>query len=171
MVSAEAVSIVLLVLVFACIATGFVFGERENHVYPERWRHRARYLRWLSMACLAAMALLVAQVVAIQQSSQTSSSFGSSVVLGLLAAVLAAVYRYIVRLAYFYEARADAADLMPKGPNKELDLTTHERLIRFALLCQSLSPDQIEYPKAEDVLGGLLKITQKNEISPDREKR
>jgi hypothetical protein len=99
------------------------------------------------MSCLALMgAMLTAAVRATHPAKP--SELGPIAVFGLMAAVLASVYRYIVRLAYFYEARADAFELL--GVTKSLGTVSGPKEITdsCAALLPLLSPDKVEYPNA-----------------------
>jgi hypothetical protein len=145
-----------------CLVLGVYFGERNaERKFVVRFRGRARYLRWLSMSCLAVMGFMVTMATRLTGDGQA----GGLVAFGLVAAVLASVYRYIVRLAYFYDARADAFELLlgetePKfrGADGATPLEDYSRLVAI------LSPDAVEYSSATTALNSAAEAlkTAKN---------
>lgn len=132
-----------------CLVCGLGVGEREGeHRFVNRFRARARYLRWLSMSCLSVVgAMLAASVKAV-----APDALGRAAIFGLGAALLASVYRYIVRLSYFYESRADLLALIGKDSEPRLvgeEPVSMETCAQIALL---LTPDAVEYPANADSL-------------------
>lgn len=163
---------VLFPIVLVCLAGGVVLFLRQafrqgreedgdNAVrFPLRWRRRAMFLRWVSWACLAFMALLVAVVVFIEMVCDLAGKLeviGSVLVFGLFATALVSVYRYIVRLAYFYEALADAADLTAGNPAPDFQIS-EANIDMFVILVATVSPETVEYAKAVDSLEVAQKV-------------
>lgn len=148
-------SLLLLILIAVIFLIGaYKKGRERNTQFPERWRRRASFMQWISWACLTFMAWLVMFLVftGFGSTQDKSGTIFSALVLGLFATVLASIYRYIVRLAYFYEALADAADLI-KGESKEFELDQEgEPLNQFVLLAATLSPETVEYSKVVESL-------------------
>ena len=148
----------------ACIGVGFLLGERdaERH-YVKRFRARARYLRWLSMSCLCIMGAMVTTATTLAGEKQP----GGLIAFGLVAAVLASVYRYIVRLSYFYDARADGFDLLTGTTVPEFRAREAIKSLEdYAQLVAILSPDRVEYSSASTALksaADLLKPTKTEE--------
>jgi hypothetical protein len=137
-------------LAVATLVVGLLVDERRmDDDFVRRFRGRARYLRWLSMSCLALMGAMVSAGI---NAVQPGAGLGTAAVFGLVAAVLASVYRYIVRLAYFYEARADVFELL-RGDCKPaifgesgVTVNTCGQLLLF------LAPETVEYSSSVDSL-------------------
>jgi hypothetical protein len=54
----------LVTLCAICVVVAFVRGEKRTPLsFGDQLRRRARYLRWLSMACLATLGAMVAAAV------------------------------------------------------------------------------------------------------------
>lgn len=158
----SAISLLSFIVVAAiCVAIAFVRGNdhKATH-YVDRFRRRARYLRWLSMACLAALGAML--VAAMKVATPENSPLGVIAVFGLVVAVLASVYRYIVRLAYFYDSRADAFEIVGLNANPSLGLkgaTAH--LAACARLIRMLSPEPVEFSSTGGSLDKILKLVSK----------
>ncbi|HEY7376296.1 MAG TPA: hypothetical protein VIF57_29305 [Polyangia bacterium] len=158
-------------LAVSCVVAAFIAGNERWGVeeFVTRFRRRGRYLRWLSMACLAAMGAMIASGVetvhvvatvgAAQVTSGTPETVASIAVAGLVAALLASVYRYIVRLAYFYDSRADALDLLGLKKKSPLD---RDELDNLARLMRVLAPEGVHYPSASGALKALGKPLTKD---------
>jgi hypothetical protein len=86
-------------------------------------------------------------------------------VFGLAAAVLASVYRYIVRLSYFYESRADAVHLYWSNGTPDLTDKGGKTMRACARLMRDLSPEEVQFPSAlsslKHVADALLKKPSK----------
>ena len=144
----------LIAFIFFVIGAYKVGRERDTQ-FPERWRRRAKFMQWISWACLTFMAWLVMFLVNTEFDSIPDhlNAIFFALVLGLFATVLASIYRYIVRLAYFYEALADAADLIMGESKSGFKLDQGgEFLNKFVLLATTLSPETVQYSKVVENL-------------------
>jgi hypothetical protein len=139
----------------SCVMGAFWFGrEPDGESVLVRLRNRARYLRWLSMACLGAMGAMVASGVdTVRFIGDDKVKIASVAMAGLVAVVLASVYRYIVRLAYFFESRADAFQVLDEVAEDEL------RGVRaLAQLTAILSPDRVAFESVGSALKGMAPV-------------
>jgi hypothetical protein len=149
--------VLFIVATGSCVIGAFWFGrEPDGESVLVRLRNRARYLRWLSMACLGAMGAMVASgvhAIEISGDDKGKVAIASVAMAGLVAVVLASVYRYIVRLAYFFEARADAFQLLDEVAEDEL------RGVRaLAQLTAILSPERVAFESVGSALKGMAPV-------------
>lgn len=131
-----------------CLLVAFDKGERPtDDDFAKRFRKRASHLRWLCISCLALNgALAVAGIAAIRAEAQLAAALGSAVIVALLVALLASVCRYVLRLACFYESRADALELLRGKAKPSIVNESHSSIHALAQLLAVLSPDAAEYP-------------------------
>ena len=138
-------------IVFCVVGAFRVGGEPKDADIVTRLRNRARYLRWLSMGCLAVMgAMVAAGVETVHLGDKGPEKIASVAMAGIVAVVLASVYRYIVRLAYFFEARADAFQLLVQSvdaKSRTVEVLAH--------LTDLLAPDHMSYEGTGTALKGL----------------
>jgi hypothetical protein len=92
------------------------------------------------MACLSAIGALVSIAFSSPMNSEAVQT-AQVAVLGIVSAILVWVYRYIIKLSYFYDARADALAVL-----KNNDDDTHRQQLEvgelddFKRILQLLSP-------------------------------
>ena len=128
-----------------------------------RLRRRARYLRWLSMGCLAVLgAMMVSGVETVRLGGQ-GEKIASIAIAGVVAIVLASVYRYIVRLAYFFDGRADAFQLLGRVEKKSRTVGVLARLTRI------LAPERVSYEGMGSALKALAPVIGTSESAPKGE--
>lgn len=101
------------------------------------------------MSCLAIMGAMVTAGI---KAAKPDGALGAVAVFGLVAAVLASVYRYIVRLAYFYDARADVFELLEGGRKPNIAGSSGMTVDACVQLLRLISPDAVEYSGNADAL-------------------
>jgi branched-subunit amino acid transport protein len=150
--------------VVVCVMGAFWFGrESDDLAIVTRLRRRARYLRWLSMGCLAVMGAMVVSGVETVRVGGQGEKIASIAMAGIVAIVLASVYRYIVRLAYFFDGRADAFQLLGRVEKKSRTVGVLARLTHI------LAPERVSYEGIGAALKALAPVVGPSESAPKGE--